>query len=80
MTRSNAAGAFSFAKTTKLSLITAMGDRLDRWTLCVDTESGKRIVWNDDGMWGGPVAEEISCTVEPPACVVVRRQLLEKRD
>jgi len=61
--RTDAAGTFVFPASTEFSMAFAMGDRMDRWTLCVDAPPAERIVWTGDGMWGGPQRLVLRCSL-----------------
>lgn len=58
-TTTDAEGRFSFPAHRTLSPIMFFGDRWDTWRVCIPRDDGG--VWEETGMWGGPVAERLEC-------------------
>ena len=61
-TRTDSQGRFHFDRQASFSFFVVMGDRQDRWHLCVVAPDGTVFSWSDWGMWGGPEHIRVRCT------------------
>ena len=70
-------GTFKFAPKREFQLAMVFGDRLDQWSLCIMTASGSVVSWRDQGYWGGPRKQNLSCRLEE-ALGVLECRVLDK--
>ena len=70
-------GTFKFAPKREFQLAMVFGDRSDQWSLCIMTASGSVVSWRDQGYWGGPRKQNLSCRLEE-ALGVLECRVLDK--
>ncbi len=60
--QTDAAGHFHLANDAHIEWLFWGGDKFDAWTLCFTLPDGEA-KWTEHGMWGGPRAEQLTCSV-----------------